>query len=67
MSENLQKLREAGIAHPTHDFDEKDIKHIDTLTEDEVNAVISAKEKLAHVAHKKHEEDDETHPDTMVV
>ena len=67
MSEKLQKLREAGIAHPTHDFDNKDIEHIETLTEEEINAVISAREKLAHVAHKKHDEDDETHPDTMVV
>ncbi len=65
MSANLQKLREAGIAHPNHDFDEKDIENIDKLTEDEINAIVSAKEKLGHVAHKK--DDDDAHPDTMVV
>lgn len=65
---NLEHLREGGVAHPNHDFSAEEIERLNSLSPEEVQALISAKQKLGHdLVTKKHGEDDETTPDTLLL
>ncbi len=70
MSEKLQKLRAAGVAHPNHEFTEEEIERIESLSDAEIETFISVKNKLgSELSTKKHDDDDdgEIHPNTFVV
>ena len=65
----LDALRAGGAAHPDHEFSEEERERIESLTEEEVAALISAKAKLGHdLATKQHSDgDDGTHPNTFPI
>ena len=67
MSEKLSKLREAGVAHPGHEFSEEEIATFESLSDAEVDALISAKKKLGDALISKKDPDDEINPDTMIL
>ena len=65
---NIDQLREGGVAHPKHDFTDEEIERLESLSEEEVQALISVKQKLGHdLVTKQHGADDETHPDTLLL
>ena len=65
---NLEQLRDGGVAHPNHEFSAEEIERLDSLSADEVQALISAKQKLGDdLVTKKHDGDDETTPDTLLL
>ncbi len=43
---NHEKLDAAGMINPDHDFSEEDKKVLETLTPEEVDALISAQKKV---------------------
>ncbi len=43
---NHEKLDAAGMINPNHDFSEEDKKVLETLTPEEVEALISAQKKV---------------------
>lgn len=54
---SLERLTQAGLVEPTHQFDQDEKDAIESLTSGEVEALISSKEKLGedfineHVPH----------------
>jgi hypothetical protein len=51
---NLEKLEEAGLVAYGHKFDDDEKDAIESLSEDEVDSLISGKEKLGEAFIKKH-------------
>ena len=43
---NMERLQEAGIVHPHHKMSEEDQQLVETLTREEVETLISVKNKL---------------------
>ncbi len=64
---NVDALRAAGCLHESHDFAADEIERIESLSEVEVRALISAKEKLGHELCTKKDESSGTHPDTIPI
>ena len=60
----LEKMRAAGLAHPTHEFTDDEKSAIESLTDQELETLISVKQKLGHDLITK-KTDDGTHPDTI--
>lgn len=52
---NCELLSEAGVLHPENNFDDDERKAIDELTSQEVNTLISLKEKMGEPADERHE------------
>lgn len=67
---NLDQLRDGGVAHPTHKFSDDEMERIESLSDEEVAALVAAKQKLGHdLCTKTHDGDDDngTHPNTLPI
>ena len=51
---NIERLTESGVCPASHRFDEEEKKAIESLSPQEVDALISSKEKLGDDFIKKH-------------
>ena len=51
---NLEQLQEAGLIDPKHKFSDEEKAAIESLTDAEVNHLISSKQKLGEAFIKKH-------------
>ncbi len=51
---NIDKLKKAGLVSKTAKLTDDEVKALNSLSEDEVNALISAKAKLGDAFVKKH-------------
>lgn len=60
----LDDLRAHGLVHESHEFTEEEITAIESLSDDEVQAMVSVKKKLGHKLITK-KTDDGAKPDTF--
>ena len=51
---NIERLTESGVCPASHQFDEEEKQAIESLSPQEVDALISSKEKLGDDFIKKH-------------
>jgi len=51
---NIERLTQSGVCPASHHFDEEEKKAIESLSPQEVDAIISSKEKLGDDFIKKH-------------
>ena len=51
---NIERLREAGVVDDDYKFDQDEKDAIESLSHQEVNAIISSKDKLGEDFIKKH-------------
>lgn len=66
MGAKLEKLKAARVAHPTHEFSAAEEQLIESLSDDEIDTIISAKKKLGEQLLRK-ETNDEAHPNTLIL
>lgn len=66
MGAKLEKLKAAKVAHPTHKFSPEEENLIESLSDEEIATIISAKKRLGDKLLKK-ATDDEVHPNTLLL
>jgi len=52
---NCERLSDAGVLHPEHGFEKKELEAIEELTSQEVDTLISLKEKMGEPSDDRNE------------